>query len=246
MEIKAMSIKPCIVIPVYKEELTELENHSLSRLFSLMKRTQIIFAVKESIKDKVFKGSVKIGFPDYFFKDLVTYSQLLNGSMFWSKFSEYSHMLLHQMDCWLYGNDDELEFWCKMGYGMIGSPHFKGFDWEKNPNELMQNSMNGGFSLRDVKAHYELATHLEQTIPNFKNIETHEDVHWCNVLKHFGYRMPDPLTAARFGWEHGAKTLYPAIGENLPFGTHNPFKYCLHYPEHLRDFYTSSSILGEL
>jgi hypothetical protein len=231
-------IKPCVIVPIYKEEEDEIGKHSLKRLYSLIKRTQIIFIVKDSVKDKVMKGCIKLPFPDYFFKDLKTYSQLFNRSELWKILlgMGYTHSLVYQPDCYLYGNDDELEFWCKLGYAFIGSPHFKGFDWEKNPNELIPNSMNGGFSLRDVKAHYEVAKHLEETLPNFSEIETHEDVHWCNVFKHFGYRMPDPLTAARFAWEHGAKTLYPAIGENLPFGTHNPFKYSHHYPEHLRGF----------
>jgi hypothetical protein len=232
-----MSIRPVIIVPIYKEEENEEGKASLYHLScKIQGKIQIIFAVKESIKDKVMKGTFKVAFPDFYFKDLKTYSQLFNSSMFWEHFSNYTHGLIFQPDCWLYGDHKELEFWCKQGYAMVGSPHFKEYDWEKNPNELIPNSMNGGFSLRDIKAHIELAHHLEATVPNYSSIETHEDVHWCNCFTHFGYRMPDPMTAARFGFEHGAKSLYPAIGNNKPFGCHNPWKFAHHYPEELKDF----------
>lgn len=225
-----MSIRPIVIVPVYKVDITEIEEKSLKQLYKKMSdKVQIIFAVKESIVDKVFKGSIKIPFQDPYFKDLKTYSQLLNSSIFWEKFSNYTHALLYQMDCWIYGGYEELIFWCKMGYCFLGAPHFKEYNYEKNPGELIPNSMNGGFSLRDIKAHIELAKHLERVVPNYNLIETHEDVHWCNMFSQFGYRMPDPLTAARFGFEHGAKTLYPAIGYNKPFGLHNPWRVIHHF-----------------
>ncbi len=224
-------IRPIIVIPDYKVENTSEETKGLQSLLPLLNsEVDCVKVLPKSLEGS--SGGCESVFADYYFQSIITYSQLMYSSNFWEDFLDYTHMLIFQPDCYLFGDAKELEFWCKLNYFFVGAPHFKDYNFEKNPGEL-QNTMNGGFSLRDIRLHYEVCTHLEAHGFNHKECQMHEDTFWIDIAKKFGLRLPDPLTAARFSWEQGASQLYGLCMEQKPFGCHAWSKHLDDYPKNI-------------
>jgi len=220
-----MTINPCVIVPMYKTTPTREESRSIENLYNKLSTTQIIYIVPKRLEDKLTNtNKTFISFNDYYFQSIITYSQLLESSLFWGSFLEFSHGLIHQEDCYLLGDARELEFWCKLNYFFVGPGHFKEYNYEKYPYEL-QNTLNGGFSLRNIKQHYDICKELESKGFDHKKCQAHEDTFWIQMAQKFEMRLPDPLTAIRFGFEQGASTLYNLIGQQKPFGLHAPFKY---------------------
>ena len=56
------------------------------------------------------------------------------------------------------------------------------------------------------------------------------------MAQKFRMRLPDPLTAARFGWECGGVVLERLCNGEKPFGLHAPFKYLDQHPELITKF----------
>ena len=224
-------IKPIILIPDYKVEKTEQEQKCLCSLQPLLD-AGIEYSYVLPTPSIHSTNSIDSNFDDYYFLSIITYSQLMESSHFWERFLDYTHTLIFQPDCYLLGDVNELEFWCKLNYFFIGAPHFKDYSYEKNPYSL-QNTLNGGFSLRNIKQHYDICKELERQGFDHRKCQAHEDTFWIQMAHKFGMRLPDPLTAARFGWEQGGIALEYICDGEKPFGLHAPFKYLEQNPDWL-------------
>jgi len=224
-------INPIIIIPDYKVEKTEQEQKCLMSLLPLLNAgIDCTTVIPKSLEGS--SGGDESVFADYYFQSIITYSQLMESSHFWEDFLDYSHALIFQPDCFLLGDTRELEFWCKLNFFFVGAPHFKDYNYEKNPHEL-QNTFNGGFSLRNIKQHYDICKELERQGFDHKKCQAHEDTFWVQMAQKFNIGLPDPRTAARFSWEQGGIALeYLCEGEK-PFGLHAPFKYLEQHPDWL-------------
>lgn len=211
----------CIIIPVYKNELSEEELASLNNLDERLPDTPKYIIRPKSCEINIpLKVYSELPLDDKHFTGLISYSRLLMSSWFWESFKDYDHALIHQLDCWVYGDEAELDFWCKLNYSFVGAPHFKGYSFEKNPSTL-QDTMNGGFSLRKIALTIEVLKAIENSGFNVSISNSHEDVFFMELFKGVAVaRLPDPMTAARFSIEQGAEVLYPAIAPYKPFGLH--------------------------
>lgn len=145
-------IRPCIVIPVYQKMLTASEAASLKQAFHVLHKHPIVIVKPESLTlPSEFSGLnfKTITFSDHYFSSIEGYNRLLLHPKFYLKFLSFSHMLIYQLDAWVFR--DELEQWCKKGYDYIGAPWFEGWDHAK-PGAVAIGVGNGGFSLRRISS----------------------------------------------------------------------------------------------
>jgi hypothetical protein len=147
-----------IIIPAYKDVLSEFELISLQRCFKVLRKYDIIIVTHKDVNlDKykqeasLYNKKIHIEFFDSkYFKNLLSYNSLMMNSDFYTRFKHYKYMLIYQLDCYVF--NDDLESWCNKNYDYIGAPWFKDFKYEKgySVNDIIGIG-NGGFSLRKIK-----------------------------------------------------------------------------------------------
>ncbi len=173
----------CIVIPVYKPDLTANESASLKQLLSVVPTHKIIFMCSKSFDLKNYISIIKLfdhiqigieRFSGYYFSSVSSYNKLLLSANFYKRFTSYKFILLYQLDAWIF--KDELDYWCEQDYDYIGAPWFEGF---KNDEEKQFiGAGNGGFSLRKVKSHIKVLTTFSYLVSPKNVIKTRlKEVH---------------------------------------------------------------------
>lgn len=234
-------INPCILyIKPNDGSLTDIETSFVLNTWDKLKGIPLVMIAPGEEK-KSFEGfNGRLMAPVYrwyidpkHFESRESYSLMTTSSWFWEKLQAlgYTHALFCYKDCWVFGDGEELKFWCSLGYGFIGAPHFEDYDYMKNPTSFI-NSMNGGFCLRDVKINLQASRIVEAVYPGLTE-RGHDDVFMCHLLHNMRERMPDPITAASFAWEQGGFYLQQLIISDRPFGVHDPFAYEDQYPEEI-------------
>lgn len=188
-----------VLIIVYQNRLSDLEKISLYQCVKVLKNhpIRIVKPVSLDLSDWP-AGMASIAcenFPDRFFTDVGTYSRLLISRDFYKRFLDFEYILIYQLDAFVF--KDSLQEWCSKGFDYIGAPWFDGFS-DDQPGAALTGVGNGGFSLRNVKAH-------------------------LRVLYSFSYLNPP-----RNNWRHrmllkprGTKWLAEAIGFFLDLGWRN-------------------------
>jgi len=197
-----------VVIPFYKNNLTEFENISLAQCLKTLAAYPIIAVKPDSLDLTVVKGyeqlSVVLSFDNAFFDGIEGYNKLMLSPVFYQKFLDFEFILIHQLDAFVF--KDELADWCKKRYDYIGAPWLKRlanpdfvkelktilntryhifFNTYENglPSDRQFDNMvgNGGFSLRRVRKFYDLSIKLETQIEEYHKRDEHqfhEDVFW--------------------------------------------------------------------
>jgi len=144
-----------ILIPIYKEELSQEEYTSLRQCISVLSGYPITLVCPESLKLDVYfaeYSDFKVEtFQDDFFKSLDGYNKLLMSKQFYHRFLNFRYILIYQLDAYVFR--DELEYWCNLNFDYIGAP------WFANTRIPIQDQKlygvgNGGLSLRKVQSHY--------------------------------------------------------------------------------------------
>jgi hypothetical protein len=162
--------KVVVLIMVYQDSLTSLENIALKQCLEVL-RLYPIRIVKPSsldlskwtdIHDKITFEN----FPDKYFKGIGAYSRLLISTSFYKRFIDFEYILIYQLDAFVFR--DELEKWCLAGYDYIGAPWFKNFSSDDNTKPLTSVG-NGGFSLRKVKSHLKVLYSFSYLSPPKEN-----------------------------------------------------------------------------
>lgn len=142
-----------IVIPIYKECLTQYEIISLSKAIEIFHSRKIIFIAPEGLNVNCYYEIIRDLHKEYnfkyfsnsFFYGVEGYNHLMLSLDFYNEFSDYKFMLIYQLDAYVF--TDELDFWCGLGYDYIGAP------WVIKQNNVLKIENfagNGGFSLRKV------------------------------------------------------------------------------------------------
>lgn len=145
-----MDVEVVVVIPVYKEDLTEHEHVSLKRGISILCNHSFVIISPENF-DVSFLKQYFINDIDYqvkyfeqaYFKDIYGYNKLMMSMAFFEQFLSASHMLIYHLDAYVF--HDDLSRWIKSGYDNIGGPWLN-----LKTGKLEPNSGNGGFCLRNV------------------------------------------------------------------------------------------------
>ncbi|RYF26389.1 MAG: hypothetical protein EOO42_01625 [Flavobacteriales bacterium] len=156
--------RACIVVPMYKEELTSFEVISLQQCFKVLGEYDIYFVIPTRLATAIANNSFikskqaqyKV-FSNHFFLSTIGYNRLLKKPDFYKAFSAYEFMLIYQLDAFVFKN--ELAYWCNQGYDYIGAPFI-----QKNEDGtcVITGQGNGGFSLRKISSCYHAVKQIKK------------------------------------------------------------------------------------
>lgn len=142
-----------VIVPVYKDELNEIELKSFNQLLKILSKHPIVLITFKALNTKVYKNVSKLSniniqfqyFDEIYFRTLLGYNSLCLSKKFYSAFSKYKHILIYQLDAYVFS--DQLDDWCSKDFDYIGAPWF---DDNRSHNDGAQLWAvgNGGFSLR--------------------------------------------------------------------------------------------------
>jgi hypothetical protein len=228
----------CIVVPVYKNKLSDAERASLVQLLEVMPAHDILLAcpaqLQVSTYEEVFKRYNRPfrieRFDDHFFADINGYNQLMLQAGFYNRFSSYHYMLIYQLDAWIFR--DELDYWCQQGYDYIGAPwmdeDFARRYWVSNSRigywldkaSVKPNTVgNGGFSLRKISTFTRVLKlfHAKASIWN-----SNEDIFWALYVPYYYpfFKIPSLQKALHFAFETDAEACMKITNHQMPMGCH--------------------------
>lgn len=200
----------CIVIPLYKENPSELELKSVNRARQIFAGRDIFYVVPAGFNSSAYGYEAIIEFPTYYFQSLVNYSELCCLHDFYAAFKDYDYMMIYQPDCWVF--EDKLDEFCALGYDYIGAP------WPKMPGIPEDGVGNGGFCLRGVRKFMDMTRQLH-------SCGCHpEDRFWCIDMSDRLKCAPISV-AAHFSLEHEPERWFKAHGKVRPMGCHKPWRF---------------------
>lgn len=209
------SNKCCIVIPVYKLELTANEYRTIRRCVQIWGNKYDIYLMHPSnldvsIIDKLCNYSFQKFPVGANLSSRERYSDFLVTSEFYLNFIDYNYTLIYQLDSGvLY---DNLEYFIDMDYDYIGGPHFWLEKWSNG---------NGGFSLRKNIKLYSLLNLLEVNNISLKynDIKVYEDIAITMVLNQF-LNIAPLETAFEFAYSDSDVDNVFLKHNKLPMGYH--------------------------
>lgn len=145
----------CVVIPVYKDEISQFELISLRRCLDVLGAHPIYFVTPEHLNTDVYdkecsgKGISfeRESFSDSYFIGIEGYNRLLLSKEFFEVFKAYEYMLIYQLDAYVF--EDQLDYWTKRNYDFIGAPLIGRYDDLDFSKSMVVG--NGGFSLRNIQ-----------------------------------------------------------------------------------------------
>lgn len=153
----------CIVIPIYKNILSEYEIISLKQCCAILGNHPVIFVTYDKLDCTAYNticNGANISYKyEYFnkiyFSGISGYNALLLSKKFYMRFINFEYMLIYQLDSYVF--KDELEYWFKKGYDYIGAPWIR-LNTSKTKPEFYDPPVigNGGFSLRNIKKFFVL------------------------------------------------------------------------------------------
>ncbi len=236
-----------VVVPIYKESLSELETKILANNLTVLKAHTFVLLVPEGMDLTWYEKSFDISkceilrvTPDWLGRKngIEGYNQMMLSSKFYRLFEDVDYMLICQTDAYIFR--DELNDWCAKGYDYIGAPwpRRKVYDlpllkqymqlrkWIIKDHYIRQNLFNkvgnGGLSLRKVQSFINAAESYKDEIirrrSRTKTHLSHEDVIWALLPKEFRY--PEFDEALRFSVDVKPALCFEMLGETLPFGCH--------------------------
>ena len=218
-------MKAAVVIPVYKNELNDLEKISLAQVRKVLSKYPIIFAAPEGKVFPYFQPRDLIAhFPKEFFQDRQSYSRLMMSADFYATFADFDYVLIYQLDAFVFY--DALEDFCRLGYDFIGAP-WPFYSWSGTRQPKTPRVGNGGFSLRKAKACHKLLTQCA-ALPNWADfLEYTEDAFFafCGVRESLGFKVAPVAVAEVFSMEHLPARFMRKYKNLLPFGCHNWHKF---------------------
>lgn len=231
-------MKVAVVIPIYKNKLSKIEELSLSQCIKVLGDHDIIFARPKGLEPEYQQSGIRTEeFDASYFLDIQGYNKLMLESHFYERFLKYDYILIHQLDAFIFRN--ELIFWCDKGYDYIGAPWIatnsiiskllKPFNSEsiKRRKPIFFKVGNGGLSLRKTKTFFEISEILKSDIKIQLTEKKHEiyaieDVFWSlkvpSIFNHFS--IPDYKEALKFAIDRKPALSLKMNNNELPFGCH--------------------------
>ncbi len=237
-----------VLIPIYQTTLSKTERAALAQGLAILGRYPIRLVKPEglSVSDilQEFPALDTESFPDHYFTGTDAYNQLLTSPDFYRRFTEYEHILIYQLDAWVFR--DELPYWCAQKYDYLGAPGFHQTEYDSLPagesarfaKALHKRRLvfNGGLSLRRVKAMIRYLKIYHFFYPAWKG---NEDMLFSRQatrllpMKPF-IKLPTWQVALRFAFEKSPAASYKLTDHKLPFGCHAGERYA---PAFWKKFY---------
>lgn len=230
-----------VIIPIYKEDLTEDELISYIRTLKILKDYAIFLIHPDKLELKNYLKTEKRvytkSFDKNYFQNIKNYSSLMLSDNFYSSFSDYEYMLICQLDCYIF--KDELLNWCNRGFDYVGAPwvlDYADFLYElalkkhkfplkfrnkifRRVFKLTNNVGNGGLSLRKVNTHIEALKKYQYVAKNwYPNLE---DTFWSLYVSSYekSFKIPNYKTASAFSIETYPQYFIQFV-DDIPFGCH--------------------------
>jgi len=231
----------CVVIPIYKTDLTKIEQQSLKQCLKILGNYDIYFVQPEKLDSSSLNNSevIKIKkFNNAYFNGILGYNKLLLSEEFYNSFKKYEYMLVYQLDCFVFR--DELNFWCNRGYDYIGAPWISSkrtivkmllmsFDniQKKKRSKIFYKVGNGGFSLRKIEKFINITKNFKGDIANELKRKTDdfklmEDVFWSFKAPKLdsSFSIPEYKEALSFAIDRKPDIALKLNHNKLPFGCH--------------------------
>ena len=158
-----------IVIPIYKDQPTAMEQASIRQTFRVLGRHDIAFVThagcaldvyRQIVEDEKCPLRVEL-FDSHYFDSTAHYSDLCFSEAFYLRFQKYDYMLICQTDAWVFR--DELDYWCAQGYDYIGAPIYFPYN-ERHFTRIFFGIGNGGFCLRRIQHCLRIVRHDRKRI----------------------------------------------------------------------------------
>lgn len=221
--------KVAVVIPIYKEEIDDLEKISLAQCRKVLGHYPIVFAAPEGKNFSYLEpGDMLVQFHPQYFQNTLTYSQLLLQPFFYEPFLSFDYILIYQLDAFVFY--DALEEFCRLGYDYIGAP------WPVSWGFIRVG--NGGFCLRKVKTCHRLVTEVidwqswlnysgEHIPTKYGFVGNCEDSFFafCGANKDIDFNVAPVKVAKLFSMESYPDRCVKILGYELPFGCHGWTKF---------------------
>lgn len=238
-----------VVVPIYKEHLSERELLSLRNNAEVLARYPMVLLAPEGLN---VEPTLSL-FPQMVLQRVSTewlgangiagYNRMMLSKDFYSLFSDCDYILICQTDAWIFR--DELEAWCDRGYDYVGAPWpkravynlpiIKQYMWLRRKlfsreGKIMRQDYyghvgNGGLSLRRVQSCIAACERYAARAEEFKSGRSmvhNEDWFWALVPREFSYPSFDE--ALGFSFDVHPEMCYKLSGGKLPFGCHGWFK----------------------
>ena len=260
-----------IIIPLYKEKLSPLEEISIGQCFKILSSYTIVAIKPKKLSLEFYKFSFDevVEFDNEYFSNPAGYNRLMLSSEFYKRFLDYKYMLIYQPDAFVF--KDDLSYWCSQGYDYIGAPWIRYTAYPdifkkiknqtlrflhtkfniKQPNtdlptaiQLENRVGNGGLSLRNVEVFYNLCIRDKKMIDYYNSRPEHQ----------FGEDVFFGLEANRkkkqLNIPHYTKAIYFSMNDHLGYSfklTNGELPFGCHAWDLYRDFWapifqTSSGI----
>lgn len=229
--------KVCILIPIYKDELDEVEKISLKRLYDVIGNKDyhvyLISSPYVNIRnyEMFYPGIKRIKFKREFFNSSADYSRLLLSYNFYKRFAYYDYIQIYQLDGYIF--NDNIEYWCNQDYDFIGGPIWNSHHvWENTPC-----IGNGGVSLRKTSTFLELfnpdGEFYKMYNKLFNNIPYgNEDYFICKILNNkYDLNLPTVDVAKSYSWDLDVDIADKSCNGNLPDFCHALHRN-IHYWKH--------------
>ena len=237
-----------IVIPLYKESLSELELKIVKNNLRILKGYEIVFIVPDYLVLNTLSQQVHI--ENYSIikvsdewlgrkNGIGGYNRMMLSKKFYELFTDTEYILICQSDAYIF--KDELSSWCDRGHDCVAAPWVKRsvykfpliscYMWIRQrlfssylhhlKQDLYNKIGNGGLSLRKVSSFIAACDKYNSEIDFFLSQEGHlyhEDVFWAIIPSTFNYPTVDE--AMKFSIDTNPKYCYNRLGGKLPFGCH--------------------------
>jgi len=225
-----------VLIPIYKDELDEIERYSIDHSSAVIQGRSIIFIGPRNINRNFYlthyPNIPHIEFDDDCFASIPGYNRLLMSADFYQRFIAYKFVLILQTDAIVLR--DELDHWCALPFDYVGAPWPEGvellvnlgcFEGDKG-RKVRAMVGNGGFSLRRVRKCISLLQEFPEAVDVFNRSGSSEDLFFSfmgNLSRDFV--LPNEIAASLFSLELKPSYYFSVNGGRPPMGGHAWWKY---------------------
>lgn len=232
-----------IVIPLYKESLSRVEQAALEHNMELLAAHPICFLRPEGLKMDVLASrypcaEIKDVSPDWLGKKrgIQGYNEMMMSGAFYEMFADCEYILISHTDAWIFR--DEVLTWCEKGYDLVAAP------WPMRPRytrfplnlyvkikrqraeaqglfnrfRLYGKVGNGGLCLRKVSSFRSACEQYKDIIQKFISNGDNEDVFWALIPENFHY--PTMEVAWSFAYDVKPRLCHELAQGRLPMGCH--------------------------
>lgn len=216
-----------IIVPVYRQKLTDLERISYKQLLHILGAFEIIVIAPEnlSMPQEIEKEKIKVEyFPAFFFQNVDSYSRLMLSRFLYQRFIRYQYILIYQLDAFVFKN--ELMYFCGLDCDYIGAPWISGFCEYSNLKRKVLYVGNGGFSLRRVEACMDALRCNRDLLEQYQG--RNEDA-FFSACDGRNFRTASMENALAFSFEREVQTCFALNNYSMPFGCHAWERYDLKF-----------------